>query len=85
MTLSKRVGTLFGGDSVTIQGMSVREDDIIFCKFNESTVDGLFISENLAVCVTPPAKEESVVHFRIEIVRGSLNLTGGALFQYGKH
>lgn len=84
MTLSKRVGSLLGGDCVAVSGLSVREDDQITCKFGKTAVDGLYINEDQAVCVTPPARKESLVEFRINIVRGNLNITGGALYQYSK-
>lgn len=84
MTLSRRVGSMLGGDSVSVSGMSVREDDQIICKFGKTAVDGIYISEDRVVCVTPPARKESVVEFRIEVRRGNLNLTGGALYQYSK-
>lgn len=85
VTLSKRVGTLFGGDCVLVSGMALHEDDEILCKFGKTAVDrGLYINENQAMCVTPPAREESFVEFTMEVRRGLVNLTGGALYQYSK-
>jgi len=85
VTLSKRFGTLLGGDYVIVSGMSVEEEDIITCSFGKTAVDGLYIGEDQALCVSPPAREEAVMEFTIKITRGPLTLTGGTTFQYSKY
>lgn len=84
LTLSKRAGSLLGGDYLIVSGLSLREDDEIFCMFDKTEVEGLYISETRALCITPPAKEESIVEFRTIVRRGTNNITGGALYQYRK-
>lgn len=82
MTLDKQVGSLLGGDVITISGISASENDNIICTFGNKEVEGLYIDENQILCITPPA-EESVVDFTISIVRKAYNITGGARYQYG--
>lgn len=84
ITLSKRSGTLLGGDNIIISGLTLREDDEIFCAFDKMEDEGLYISETQALCVTPAVKEETYVDFRVIIGRGNNNITGGALYQYSK-
>ena len=69
---------------MTVTGMSIDEDDEITCTFGETTVDGIYMSEDQVMCVTPPAKEEAVVEFRLQLQRGSQSLVGGAQYQYSK-
>jgi len=75
---------MFGGDSVIISGMSIRENDRVVCTFDKTQVEGLYIEENLAVCISPPARTEAVVELKIDVVRETHNITGGALYQYSK-
>lgn len=84
MTLSRRVGTLLGGECVTVSGITFQEEDEINCKFGEDMLGGLYISESQAACVTPSTRKESAVEFQVKVQRGALTLTGGALYQYGK-
>ena len=84
ITLSRRAGSLLGGDNIIVSGLSLREDDEIFCSFDKTENDGLYISETQALCVTPSSKEETYVDFRLIIKRGNNNVTGGALYQYSK-
>lgn len=70
-----------GGECVTITGISYQEGDIITCKFGKTSVEGLYINDTRVLCVTPPAREESVVEFKLEVRRGALNLTGGTRFE----
>ena len=82
MNLSRCVGSLLDGDVVTVSGISVSSDDDIFCTFDDETVDGVYVGNNMAVCVTPPRKEEAIVPFKIE-VRGR-NFTGETIYQCSK-
>ena len=84
VTLSTRVGSLLGGDCVAVSGMTFHEDDQIICMFGKTAIEGLYINEDKAVCVSPPATVESIVEFKIKIMRGDLKLSGGALYQYSK-
>ena len=85
ITLSKRAGTLLGGDNIIVSGLTLlREDDEIFCAFDKLEDEGLYISETQALCVTPAVKEEGYADFRLIIRRGNNNITGGALYQYSK-
>lgn len=84
ITLSKRSGTLLGGDIIFVNGLSLHEDDEIICVFGKTELEGLYLRETDALCVTPPYKEESYVDFKLVIRRGSSNITGGALYQYSK-
>ena len=84
VTLSKRVGSLLGGESVLVTGISIDENDQITCKFGENVVDGLYVSEDKALCVSPPAKKESTVAFVIEITRSGQKSMGGSIYRYSK-
>lgn len=84
ITLSKRAGTLLGGDSIVVSGLSLREDDEIFCGFDKTEVEGIYLSETQALCVTPSVEKETYVDFKAIIRRGNNNITGGALYQYSK-
>ena len=85
ITLSKRTGSLLGGDNIVVSGLALREDDEIFCSFDKTEVDGLYINGTQAVCVTPSVEEESYVDFKVIVRRGNNNITGGALYQYSKY
>jgi hypothetical protein len=76
---------LLGGDSILIGGLSLLEDDEITCVLDQTEVEGIYINETQALCISPPAKEESFVNFKITVRRGSINITGGALYQYSKY
>lgn len=76
---------MLGGDNIVVSGLSLREDDEIFCRFGKTENDGLYIGETQALCVTPSSKEERYVDFELVIKRGSNNITGGALYQYSKN
>lgn len=89
MTLSKRVGSLLGGDGIVVSDLELQVDDEIFCTFGEHTVDGLYINENQALCVSPRAKQEGTVKLKIEAQRvGSdgqkFNISGGSAYQYSE-
>ena len=84
MVLSKRSGTILGGDGIIVSGIPLLESDRIVCQFGKSRVDGVYIGEDQAVCVTPPARQEGMVEFVIEIKRGSRTVTGGASYQYSE-
>lgn len=84
VTLSKRVGSLLGGDIVIVSGISFQQDDEIACIFDKVRVEGLYISGNRTVCVTPPMEKESVVLFKIEVTRGREVFGGEAIYQYSE-
>lgn len=85
ISLSKRAGSLLGGDSIIVSGLSLLEDDEIICVFDQTEVEGIYINETQALCITPPAKEETFVNFKTTVRRGNVNITGGALYQYSKY
>ena len=84
VTLSKRVGSLLGGDCLTVSGISVEQDDKITCTFEDTVVEGFYIDDKKIICVTPPQKEESVVKLRINVTRGHQAFTKEALYQYSE-
>ena len=69
---------------MTVSGISFQQDDEIACIFDKVRVEGLYISGNRTVCITPPMEEESVVIFKIEITRGREVFAGEAIYQYGE-
>ena len=85
ISISKRAGSLLGGDSIIVGGLSLLEDDEIICVFDKTEMEGIYINESRALCISPPAKEESFVNFKTTVRRGNINITGGALYQYSKY
>lgn len=84
MTLDKPSGSLLGGDTVVVSGLSLLDDDKISCVFGKTELDGLYLSENQALCVTPSYEKEGYVEFKLSVQRGNDIITGGAPYQYSK-
>ncbi len=77
------MGSLLGGDVISITGVTFNENDNITCKFGKSVVEGHFITEDQAMCVSPPAPVESVVDFSVEVKKNNGVITGGTRYHYG--
>ena len=85
ITLAPRVGSVLGGTAVLVSGPCLQEDDNIACIFDGEEVEGSYLSEMLAVCITPPFSSIGRVTFQL-IVEGSDGIVQGTeTFLSGKH
>ena len=74
--LSPRSGIELGGTEIFIGGPCYKPDDQIVCRFNKAIeADAVYVSPELAYCITPPL----YVVGRISV---QLSLDGGATFNY---
>ncbi|CAB4037531.1 sushi domain-containing 2-like, partial [Paramuricea clavata] len=76
LVLSPRSGIELGGTEIFIGGPCYKPDDQIVCRFNKTIeADAVYVSAELAYCITPPL----YVVGRISV---ELSLDGGATFNY---
>ncbi len=64
--------------------MSFADNDQISCTFGENTIEGAYLTDNQAICVSPPALAESVVEVTVQVAKHNGNVSGGAHYQYSK-
>ena len=56
-----------------------REDDDITCDFGDQKLDGVYVNEQQALCVSPELSETGIVLFQLMVVRdGRITLRGEA-------
>ena len=69
--LSPHYGNQLGGAPVIVSGddITFREDDDIMCVFGEQKIDGVYVDEEQALCVSPELSETGIVLFELTIVR----------------
>ena len=53
LSISPRMGTMLGGTPVVISGPTFSEMSTILCSFDGKESLGTYISDDVAVCVTP--------------------------------
>ena len=62
------------GDDITFM-----EDDDITCNFGDEKVDGVYVNEQQALCVSPELSETGIVLFLLMVVRdGRITFRGEA-------
>ena len=86
LTIVPRLGTVLGGTPIRLLGPCFEEDDNITCQFNDITVEGDYINEDLALCVSPEIQIVGQVLLRLTVVQssGTTSYSGEATFHFGK-
>jgi len=84
LTLVPRLGTVLGGTPIRLLGPCFEEGDDITCQFNDITVGGTCINEDLALCVSPEIQMVGQVMLHLTVVRsGTISYNGQATFHFG--
>jgi hypothetical protein len=74
--LSPRSGIELGGTKMFIGGPCYKPDDQIVCRFNKTIdADAVYVSPELAYCITPPL-------YVVGLIQVELSLDGGVTFNY---
>ena len=73
ITLVPNAGHYLGGTAVRVAGACLDQRDSITCIFADTEVEGIFINERLALCVSPQIPLFGRVPFEL-IVRDSFGL-----------
>jgi len=81
ITLSPDYGSVLGGSSILVSGpyFTVQEEDTIECMFDDSTVDGIFVSNQQVLCVSPSLSKTGRVPFQL-LVTGGTEFVGQSMF-----
>lgn len=84
--LVPRIGTVLGGTPIRLIGPCFEADDNITCRFNDIVVEGKYINEDTALCVSPEIQIISQVMVHLTVVRntGTTSYNGQAAFHFGK-
>ena len=88
LSIVPRLGTVLGGTPVRLTGPCLEEDDNIICRFNDITVEGIYINEDLALCVSPEVQIIGQIMLHLTVVRSrstATNYSGAAIFHYGSN
>ena len=77
---------MLGGSSVLVSGPSftIQEDDNITCMFDDTAVDGIFVSNQQVLCVSPPLSQTGRIPFQL-LVTGGRELVFQSVFVSGKY
>lgn len=72
---------MLGGSSVLVSGprFTVQEEDNITCMFDDTAVNGIFISNQQVLCVSPPLSNTGRVPFRL-LMAGETEFVGQSVF-----
>ena len=88
LTLAPRLGNMLGGTAVLVSGPCLEETDQITCMFGERSVNGLYISEMLSVCVSPTISTTGRVRFQLIVQTNGTSTDryrGESVFYSGKY
>ena len=87
LTVLPRLGTVLGGTPIRLLGPCFEDADNITCQSNDVAVEGKYINEDLALCVSPEIDRVGQVMLHLTIVRstGTTGYTGQATFHFGKY
>ena len=79
LTISPRVGTVLGGTPVEVSGPSFSETDIIVCSFDGDKSLGIYISNEVAICVTPAFESIGWVtlYVTVQLEEGGITVYSG--------
>ena len=82
ITLSPSFGSGLGGTGVLVSGtqLSFKEDDRISCVFDDMNVTGVYVTEQQALCVSPPLAETGRLLFQITIDNSVGSVSGESTF-----
>ena len=81
ITLSPDYGNVLGGSPILVSGpyFTVQEGDTVKCLFDDATVDGIFVSNQQVLCVSPSLSKTGRVPFRL-LVTGETEFVGQSVF-----
>lgn len=76
---------MLGGSPILVSGpyFTVQEENQITCRFNGTTVDGIFVKKQQVLCVSPPLSQTGRVPFQL-FVRGNATFYGESVFVSGR-
>lgn len=80
---SQSVGSILGGEILTINGPTFNQNDNITCIFGKIETEGVYLTEQQCLCVVPQAENDGLVNLNIKIRRGAAILIGRTKFRYG--
>lgn len=82
ITLAPQAGHVLGGTAVRVAGACLEATDTITCIFHDTEVEGIYVNERVAICVSPHIQQIGRVSFQL-IVRnetGTIRTQGRADF-----
>ena len=83
-TIAPRMGNMLGGTPVQVAGPCLQETDVITCAFDGAVVEGIYISDMLAVCVSPRLSSIGRVAFQLTVsTSGAIRYEGETIFFSG--
>lgn len=80
--MAPQSGHVLGGTAVRVAGACLEPTDNITCIFHDTEVQGVYVNERVAICVSPHIQQLGRVSFRL-VVRnemGTIRTQGGANF-----
>ena len=82
ITLAPRLGNVLGGTPVLVSGPCLEETDNIVCTFDGVVVDGVYINETMALCVSPCLSTIGRVVFEVNVttLNGTIKFEGETAF-----
>ena len=86
LTISPQMGTMFGGTPVAVSGPTFSETSIIVCSFGGNESPGVYINDDVALCVTPAFESAGWISLSvtIKLTSGVIIYTGQDCFYSGK-
>lgn len=67
LTLAPRLGNMLGGTALLVSGPCLEVTDQITCVFGETAVTGVYISQMLSLCITPPFNTIGRIRFQLTV------------------
>ena len=67
LTLAPRLGNMLGGTALLVSGPCLEVTDQITCEFGETAVTGVYISQMLSLCITPPFNTIGRIRFQLTV------------------
>lgn len=73
--------SMLGGSGVVVTGdyLALSEQDQIRCNFDSIEVDGVYVSQDKALCISPMLKRTGRLQFRLQVT-GRNSFSGKATF-----
>ena len=65
LTLAPRLGNMLGGTPVRVAGLCLQATDEITCTFDGVEVEGVYMSEMIAMCISPQLTSIGRISFQM--------------------